>query len=180
MSEIKKHSCINVSFDIEQVSNQLIWSVDDKVSNPTTGRYAGGVRFFKGESLDFFVTATGDAKRFPNFQISILECTILSSPQIVSLDDPTDAVVYAPPSLFSGPDVSARPISEITDCGVEVKHGIRYVYMQKANALTVGQQNGRWELSLYITVKIVTNPGAQPILRVFTFDPESEVGNGTR
>ncbi|HEY9103041.1 hypothetical protein [Chitinimonas sp.] len=172
---------IDVSFDIAQVSNQLVWSVDDTNAHPKSGRYAGGVRFFKGETLDFNLTATGNALLYPEFQVQILECTILTRPQIIAMDELLDVATYARPSLFVGPDLAARLITDINPKGhPHVIDGFRHLHFQRQNALTVGQHNGRWELSLYVTVLITNGPGGQPFLRVYTFDPESEVGNGTR
>lgn len=172
---------IDVSFDIAQVSNQLVWAVDDSGSHPKYGRYAGGIRFFKGEILDFNLTATGNALRYPEFKVEILECTILTRPQIIAMDEELDVASYALPSLFVGPDLAARLITDINPKGQpHVIEGFRHLHFQRQNALTVGQNNGRWELSLYLTVRITNGPGGKPFLRVFTFDPESEVGNGTR
>jgi len=175
---------IKADFDIDQIGETLEWSFyrEDGHGNPIKGHYAGSVYFTVGELTRVRVKA-GGYSRFVGFEV--LDCTLITRPQITQIGaglrtefavpspfistadiTVTGATISLPPSQFLPADVP-KPEPEYTEYAREW-----------SKELTVGSATGRWEISFVLTVAIQRVLGGKPELRVFTFDPEGEVGSG--
>lgn len=176
---------LEVSFDVDQTSAGLDWHVvaTDCDGEPRKGKYAGGILFLKGETFYLRVTGFGsDRSKFDSFKV--LECCIVTRPQIVACG-PHMKTVYAPPSPFFRPEDPSSPMgpsyqlplqfspTAVMGYGRDRKFTLRW-----DDRLKVGQTEGRWNLSFIIMVSIERGQGNDPEIRVFSFDPESEVGDG--
>lgn len=173
---------LRVSFDIDQLSNRLVWVFDD--DGPVTpgravvnafqryGRHAGAVHFNKGDQLTVHVLGFGSIKDFETFEVT--DCTLATVPTAYLHVPP-------PPSPFGNEHATqklkfAKPVDLVSKCPelrIRAAHG--------KSRLTVVEEKGVWDFSLYVTVKItrIEPDGCHKhVLRVFLFDPESEVGTG--
>jgi hypothetical protein len=166
---------IRVSFDVEQMGADLLWRASDAESDrdlySATGRFAGAVHLRDGESVSVEVTGYGAAD-------GLISTSLL------------DAVLYAvphqtigerfPPSPFSHERATA-PIEQWSPA--EIHHyrdrKLKASVQRSLTPLQVVQRNGRWKLSLILTVMIErhTAGGKLNEIRVFSFNPETEVGS---
>lgn len=173
---------LEASFDIDQVSDQLMWHFvryDDK-GNPLHGKEAGLINFTIGEQ--FFVNViAGSAK--PIAGVRIIECVLITKPFIYQCG-PDVKTIYAPPSPFGSAKLGGIMSASIVMPGDQFKAGLaeesqcyHYSAHHWDRALTVGGFQGRWDISFVLTVQIA-RPDGRNELRVFSFDPEGEVSNG--
>lgn len=188
---------LEANFDIDQIGDTLEWSFErsDGEGNPIEGIYAGGIYFQEGEKMYLHVKAGQTIKlgrkRFEGFKI--VDCCIISRPQLYSIDlspETPKKAKFAPPSPFglllqdgSVSDKQSMPatfnfsVAQFGNATV-VPTEPDYYQLERVweSHLTIGQSNGRWELSLVLTVEITRADGITE-MRVFGFDPESEVGS---
>jgi len=175
---------IEANFDIDQIGETLEWqfSRKDGHGNPIKGRYAGSVYFTVGEVTRVRIKAGGYSK-FTGFEV--LDCTLITRPQIVETGAGLDTI-FASPSPFvstsaikvNGATVSLPP-EQFVDLPVQGTDPDYTEFAREWNQeLTVGAKTGRWEFSFVLTVAIKRLNAVVPELRVFTFDPEGEVGSG--
>lgn len=188
MKETPPSMLLRAKFDIAQVGYNMEWhfSRKDHNGNPIEGKDAGGIYFTKGETFFVHVSAGGKKKdgKDPFKSFRILDCCLISQPQLSQYggDRPT---LFSPPSPF------------VTNQGAIPKHATIQMpaanfkpwiggetapgYYKQTQAwedhLTVGQIEGRWELSFVVTVEI-TDAEGHTTQRVFGFDPEAGVGTG--
>ncbi|OFA02610.1 hypothetical protein [Duganella sp. HH101] len=177
------------TFDVNQRSDRMDWEFLDIGAVPGQPPQPGGehwnsdVFFSAGQSFCIALTATDNQLTgFQSFQI--LDCHLITRPQILRCGK-DELTLYAPPSPFvdaAGDTLNAVcPIAgtDFLPLSSTQPNGSTQQTMLWANSLTVGGINAHWEMSLYITVSIQRAWSEQQQLRVFYFDPESEVGNGT-
>lgn len=166
---------LTVSFDAEQVGSQLVWQVSEGRENlyERYGPFCGSLHLPKDRKLGVEVRGYG-SQALQSFEVD----------SAILVTVPADAK-YSP-SPFSGHDVAAIPLGPfpppqqiIFDPIIERAYGITAV----SGLLNIGSEDGAWHLSMVMTVTIRTRSGDGAIdvsRRVYRFDPESYVGNGTR
>ncbi|HBK55069.1 MAG TPA: hypothetical protein DDZ76_02085 [Xanthomonadales bacterium] len=175
----KQKAVLSVSYDVDQISGALLWRIseDDGTRNllKATGPHAGSVHLVKGDQVFVDVYSTGLAETL--IKTRVLNAYLISIPH-------TSGMAFCAPSLFSNDSA----VISVGDWGklrpVEPPDPVedrKYFVQRSKQPLIVIQQDGRWELSLVITVAIETNgpDGKSEKIRVFSFDPEAEVGTGT-
>ena len=180
---------LSVWFDVDQISSSLGYEVnvipaavapsDTPNPNPRFGRRAGALYFMQGEQLQLEVVAhsLGRASDFESFRI--LECCIMTRPQLVELALACPVMKFAAPSPFVQPNGMTSYTLPLDFCDQgSVRVGDDLTIRQRWNqCLDVCRANGRWELSFVLMVAIVRSDERKEQIRVFTFDPESEVGS---
>lgn len=175
---------LEANFDIEQVGGTLEWSFIRKDHNgdPIKGKYAGGIYYTIGESMQIRVKA-GSWKQMTSFKV--LDCTLITRPQIVDIA-PKKKAKFAPPSPFI---TTTTPPINITGASINLAGddfkfdgaspalpgGYSDIALLWDKHLTVGEMEGRWEISFVLTVEVAHDDGP-PFQRVLCFDPEGEVG----
>lgn len=178
---------LKAHFDVNQVGYNLEWrfSRKDHQGEPIEGKDAGSIYFTKGEQ--FFVQVSGGGKlrkdgKNPLSSFKILDCCLISQPQ-VAVCGPGVPTTFSPPSPFVAKGDISRPATISLDpdkfqpwIGGKQPPGYYQQTQAWTDHLTVGQVEGRWELSIVITVEFTTPEGV--FVRVFGFDPESSVGTG--
>jgi len=173
------------SFDVDQISAKLNWNSSGG-SRPPTGRHSGSVYFEQGDTVALVVVGGGSQILNPGGlppikSFEIVDFCVITQPEIVECG-PNTITKYANPSPFSNYLAACHPMSlEFTNTQVSKNHYLEITKNWIAppdRPLTIGKQNGRWEISMYITVKIFREGLLEPIYRVFFFDPEGEVGTG--
>jgi len=174
---------LEANFDIEQVGGTLEWrfSRKDGNGNPITGKYAGGIYYTVGEEMRVRVRA-GSWHRLKSFKV--LDCTLITIPQIIEIG-PNSPTRHATPSPFvdnAHIDVKGAsfnlPGQEFKPSEIQVPiPDYSELALQWGHHMTVGDGVGRWELSMVITVLVEMDDGTKHT-RVFSFDPETQVGTG--
>lgn len=181
---------LTAKFNVNQIDDGINWIFTDLESagipdhileDPHWNR---DINFSVDQEFRIAITASDeDHTDFESFEL--IDCCLITRPQILSCG-PGERTYYAPPSLFvnaSGKQLGALyqidpSTFSVLSTGTDVKKGKRITLLWDGH-LTVGPYNGVWELSFYITVRIKRTGQETEQLRVFYFDPESEVGNGT-
>ncbi|MES2073434.1 MAG: hypothetical protein V4488_23980 [Pseudomonadota bacterium] len=186
MNEDNLLTTLSVSFDVEQISPKLNWAFHSPIDNPSLaskpvpGPYAGSIYFNQGEILMLHVIGSGSKlSNFSSFQI--VDCCITTRPQVVYAENPSRPK-YAPPSPFLQAIGATYPLNLDFSSHLEKEllgSTRRRISQRWKDTLNVGHTAGRWDLSFNVTVRIFRGPSEAPELRVFYFDPESEVGDGT-
>lgn len=174
---------LRVSFDINQLGNRLVWYFDDEHPVPPPqalgghdamhryGRHAGSVHFNQGDRLSVQVYGYGCPGEFETFEVT--DCTLVTMPAPYLQHPPPPSpfdLEHATQELEFG---AAKGVPKSPD-------GTRLLMARGKNVLKVVQDKGVWDMSLYVTVAITRKVGVttERVLRVFLFDPESEVGIG--
>lgn len=168
---------LTVGFDADQISDQLAFqftSRDGGRPEHPTGLFAAEIHFNKDEIFHFAVIGTGKLERFASFEI--LDCCMVTRPLVIAGD--AKSTVYAAPSPFKEPGGASYPMAGFEILKRGEHDGLRVTQTQGwKQTLTVSHPDGRWEMSVYLTVRI-NRPHHASEVRVFMFDPESQVGAG--
>ncbi len=179
----KEKAVLRVSFDVDQISGDLLWRITDPDSGrnllDSVGRFAGSVHFRHGDEVFVEVMATGRLGQFVTSRI--LAGHIVTRPH-TTVESGSAAETFSAPSPFSNDAaVVAIPGWTPTQMVDDPVRGLRIALQQSTAPLSVIQRTGRWELSFVISVAIVQERDGErgESVRVFSFDPESEVGTGT-
>lgn len=168
---------IRVSFDIEQISSDLVWRAADATSNRdlygAVGRFAGAVHLRQDDAVTVQVTAYGREEALVN--INVLDAMLYTVPH-------TSGRTLCAPSPFSKVRATT-PVEQWAPAEIHHCHErkLKLAVQKSLTPLQVVATDGRWKLSLIITVlierAIAQNKFSE--IRVFSFDPEAEVGSGT-
>lgn len=170
---------LSVSFDTEQLGSNLAWVATEGRENlyETYGPFAGSLSLPKNCQLRVEVRGYG-SKALKGFQVVSAGLITIPAPHTPPLS----------PSPFTGQQTAIAaldnfpPANDILfDPRIDRAYGIST--SPGTASLNIGNEDGAWHLSMVLTVDIWTtaDDGAiKPIRRVYRFDPESYVGNGTR
>lgn len=172
---------LKVSFDVSQTSDALDWEFVPN-SRPTKGTHAGGVLFQPKEKLFLEIDGIGsDKSGFTGFDI--IECSLITMPQIVQIGANLP-LKYAAPSPFRDVPSAVFTFPHDFKVGVvpapsEIVNHERQFKQTWNGDLVVAEAQGRWELTFLVTVRIHYGSAHPSELRVFSFDPEGQVGDGS-
>jgi len=176
-------------FDVNQVDDGINWVFTDIDSVASVDRASGDpqwnrdIDFSAGQEFRLALSAS-DQEKTGFESLEVVDCCVITRPRILQCG-PKLQTAYAPPSLFvdaSGAQLGAlfsiNPSEfSVHSTGIDPAKGRRVTLLWDGH-LTVGKYNGFWEFSFYVTVRIKRAGDEQAQLRVFCFDPETEVGNG--
>jgi hypothetical protein len=184
MTEDDQYIILSMSFDADQHSDNLVWELKQPnlgaSNDDSTAQYgvgAGAVKFFQGENVMLEVKGGGaTADGFTSFQI--IECCLITRPKVVIAGSGI-TTRYASPSPFLQSIGSSYVFENDYFSNVADKNDYRTITQTWKRSLNIEHTDGTWELSLNLTVRILRGYGA-PDIRVFRFDPEVQVGDGTR
>jgi hypothetical protein len=166
---------LTVTFDIDQDTQLLSWAftADGK---PISGQgvETGLLAFQKDDQLSVAVIATSEA---PLGSVHIDGCHMITMPlAFTKRENPERAGEFPEPSPFN-------EYGAVIDLGSgECEgHGETTAKRWQPQVPMQCDNIGRWEMSFVLTTTITRTQGglAQREQRVFAFDPEFEVGNGT-
>lgn len=164
---------ISVSFDVDQYGNQLCWQVNEDKRNlmQTTGVFAGSLHLDRLTPVGIRVRCWG-GEALASFQV--LSAVIATIPSANSLPaSPFQGVSTATYPLNGFPIVSGPPAFDPVQQ--------RYFLQAELGPTTkTTDVDGGWQLKMALTAQFSANGETAPRTRVFYFDPESQVGNGTR
>lgn len=181
---------LTARFDVNQIDDGINWvfadldSALDTAPSPVEAQWNRDIQFSAGQEFKIAITASDKDKT--GFEaLEIVDCCLITRPQIISCG-PNQRTHYAPPSLFAssssqqlGALYRIEPSAfTVHSSGIDPEQGKKLTLLWDGH-LTVGPYNGVWELSFYLTVSIKRADGEPDQLRVFYFDPETEIGNGT-
>lgn len=169
---------LSVSFDSGQVGSKLLWSVTEGRKNllQPYGEYAGSLYFDVSSLTSYCVPVVLTAYGSSTFRgFTVEDATIVSIPR--------NYVPTTTPSPFKacfgyfattpvGPFAYGKVVCDRTS-------GRKLMRAISKNPLTVAPTPGAWQLSMLLTVSIHFSDKSCDKTRVFTFDPEAQVGNGS-
>ncbi len=181
----RTHVTLKLSFDADQNGSELHHVLvrsngTTPDPEPTEGPHADSLYFAPGEQMSVQVTCTGARENgFDSFQI--VDSVFITRPQVVQRGRglPTK---YSAPSPFLQAVGACYPMAldfyAIAEGGgIEPPHNKeRKVTQYWKRTLDIGLTPGLWDLSFAITVRITRGVGSVDEVRVFSFDPETEVG----
>lgn len=169
-----RETVLRVSFDIEQRGAHLFWRAADGENErdvfTATGRYAGAVYLREGDAVSVEVTGYGTDRLISTNLIDAVLCAM-------PLHGTGERL---PPSPFSHTRASASIDQWLPGEIRSHRNGRLKASVQRSSTpLQVVQDSGRWMLSLVLTVMIesATDDGHLNEIRVFSFNPETEVGS---
>lgn len=180
---------LTARFDVNQIGDGIDWvfSDIDSISGaervPEEPEWNRDIIFSAGQEFRIAITAS-DKEKTGFESLTVVDCCVITRPGILSCG-PHIRTYYAPPSLFVdsnddelGALYKIDPLAfSVHSTGIDPTKG-RRVTLLWDDHLTVGKYNGSWELSFYVTVSIKRSGETREQMRVFYFDPETEVGNG--
>ena len=170
-----------VWFDVDQISSSLGYELVVVPStppdpNPRFGRRACSLYFVWNEQMQLDVAGyIAKDSKFATFRI--LECCLVTRPQLVLLAQ-DGAMAFAAPSPFAQTNrmASYRLPLDFSEKKFTYPDGNSIVTQTWQHHLDVCDQDGRWEMSFLLMVSVEPSDGTAAHIRVFTFDPETEVG----
>jgi len=181
---------LTASFDVNQVDDGIDWvfaDIDSAINSEHSSSepyWNRDINFSAGQVFRIALNATDRDKT--NFDsLEVIDCCLITRPRILSCG-PDVRTHYGMPSLFvneEGKQLGALykidpSAFSIHSTGVDPAKGKRVTLLWNGE-LTVGPYNGFWDISFYVTVRIKRAGEELEQLRVFYFDPEGEIGNGT-
>lgn len=182
---------LTARLDINQVDDGINWlfsdidSISDIECTSGDPQWNRDINFSADQEFRIAIVASDQEKT--NFDsLEVVDCCVITRPQILSCG-PNIRTWYGPPSLFvdsHGTQLGALyridPAKfSVHSTGMSPATGRKITLLWDGH-LIVGKYNGFWDLSFYVTLSIKRTDEDTPQLRVFYFDPESEVGNGTK
>ena len=180
---------LTARFDVNQIDDGVDWLFADLDLATNADRAAaevnwnGDITFSTGQEFRIAIVAS-DKDKTDFESLEVIDCCMITRPNVLSCG-PDARTYYGPPSLFIDPDgeqlgalyrIDPSAFS-VLSTGLEPEKGRRVTLLWDGH-LKVGPYNGLWEISFYVTVRIRRTDGTDQ-LRVFYFDPEGEIGNGT-
>lgn len=183
---------LQVIFDIRQASDRLNWQYfvdgadgrhDKNKKNKSEANLTGTYAFKKGDLLKLEVVARGIDPAHET-KISILDCHVISRPILHFASDLNVklklAGTYPEPSPFSDTCVNRFNVKKFKNWeerASQLIDGKTVEFFTISTSLLEHVNTGRWQTSFMMTVEIDLKGVPQP-RRVFTFDPECQVGTG--
>lgn len=165
---------LNVQFDIGQESQLLNWYFNDSHGkiNPNAGGPKSGLLSFRpDDTLTLAVSADSSTGQLEN--VRVIDCSLITLPMLSTWNKPNPGT-YPLPSPF----LTAEGEPSAVVSFMPVKPGAASPKRQTFSGQTFSMRNmGRWKLTFMLTVEITEISGATNY-RVFTFDPECDVGTG--
>ncbi|MGF6273808.1 hypothetical protein ABIB38_002186 [Massilia sp. UYP11] len=181
---------LTARLDVNQVDDGIDWIFSDIDSIGSADRTATDphwnrdIVFSAGQEFRIAIAASDQDKT--GFEsLEVIDCCVITRPQILCCGKGV-RTNYAPPSLFVDSDgkqlgalykIDPSAFS-VHGTGIDPTKGRKVTLLWDGN-LKVGPYNGFWEISFYVTLGIKRVGEDKIQLRVFYFDPEGEVGNGS-
>lgn len=180
---------LTARFDVNQIDDGINWlfseveSLGSSDRSLTDSSWNRDIVFRAGEKFRIAIAAS-DRDHTGLESIEIVDCCLITRPRILSCG-PGMRTRYAPPSLFVDDGKPLGALCQIDptafsvhSTGIDPEKG-RNITLVWDGHMNVGNVNGFWELSFYVTVLIKRAREEAAQLRVFYFDPEGEVSNGS-
>ncbi len=168
-----------VSFDICQESERLDWTfldADHQPVKPATGLETGQFVFDAGDAMRLNVVANSYQGQLTS--VHIIDCHLMHRPVMFSKRGNAShlAGTYPYPSPFFNPSTMVNGQGATFSFGQGQALGTPVQMSWDSEAALIIRNQGRWEISFVMTVAIETAKGLE--YRVFSFDPEGQVGSG--
>lgn len=167
-----------VSFDINQESEKLNWAFLDSEHQPlekSKGVETGLFVFEAGETMRLNVVANSYLEELVG--VHIIDCHLVNRPILYSRRlTPHVAGEYPYPSPFFDPAEPLNGQGATSSFGHGEAHGGPMKMLWDSDVELIYRNMGRWQMSFIMTVAIERANGLE--YRVFSFDPEAQVGSG--
>jgi hypothetical protein len=170
---------LTVSFDVDQIGTELVWSVvhDDAEHQNAyqhTGRHAGALHFLQGDVVSFEVVATGRPGNFDSFGVT--DATLITLPAAYQRNVVTPSPFDAEHATFDLDKFFPALCEEVAGSQPPLRRCVARCETQQV----VVQEKGIWKLSMVLTLRIsrkAADGTPTQELRVFSFDPQAQVGH---
>ncbi|WP_137939170.1 hypothetical protein [Chitinivorax sp. B] len=198
MTPETRPALFSVTFDINQNTQNLVWHVESPSHRDafhTRGRAAGTLKLIQDELIKLQVTAgsfqycvvNGKPVEIESFDFEITQCAFIARPSGPYRDNDGDRISETPSLIANSGSITMLDTQNTSWATSSDWSGERDRYLRITRTyqkqLPIVEKNGFWELSFLINVNITRHikngPPLGPECRVFSFDPESEVGSGT-
>jgi hypothetical protein len=169
-----------VSFDICQESERLDWSILDSEHQPvqkSIGLETGQFVLDVNDTVRLNVVANSYLEQLTS--VHIIDCHLIHRPVMFSSrGNPAHlAGKYPYPSPFFNPATMVNGQGATSSFGQGQATGTPSQMSWDSDVALTILNRGRWQMSFIMTVAIETARGLE--YRVFSFDPETQVGNGS-
>lgn len=175
-----KNYYLMVSFDICQQSEKLNWTFLDSEHQPlekSKGVETGLFVFNTGERMRLNVVANSYLEELVG--VHIIDCHLITRPILYSKRAaPELAGEYPYPSPFFDPAELINGQGATASFGHGAAQGGRMKMTWDSDVELIYRNKGNWQMSFIMTVAIERADGLA--YRVFSFDPEANVGDGTK
>ncbi|WP_323142403.1 hypothetical protein [Massilia phyllosphaerae] len=175
-----KNYYLMVSFDICQQSEKLNWTFLDSEHQPlekSKGVETGLFVFNTGERMRLNVVANSYLEELVG--VHIIDCHLITRPILYSKRAaPELAGEYPYPSPFFDPAELINGQGATASFGHGAAQGGRMKMTWDSDVELIYRNKGNWQMSFIMTVAIERANGLA--YRVFSFDPEANVGDGTK
>lgn len=178
---------LSLSFDIEQISSQLVPNFPVVVPSitPTTGLYAGTIALTPEFSFGLEVVASGFTHVNDSFKVT--DCCIVTQPGVLEVGT-GNLPQFSAPSPFHDVKVACLPLQGSfnpppgTKPGIDADkktHSLTLVWNDK---LVIGGllHLGGWLANLFLTVELTLHDKVEKpyrVHRVFSFPPDVVISN---
>ncbi|MFC4160690.1 hypothetical protein [Chitinimonas lacunae] len=166
---------LKISFDISQRSQELAWMFEENNHDIYQRKGANSGSVAVNQSAVMRIQVTGYQQNNPFRLYKIIQAGMVTVPHInPHKKSPKDRIFRYPPSPFKGQKYAMHLFENFSPpnpCGVS--------QWLPSKALRINTK-GMWELYMYLTVRIYPKDHALSHLRIFRFDPELEVNNGSQ
>ncbi|WP_431257286.1 hypothetical protein ACQ86G_21895 [Roseateles chitinivorans] len=192
-------AAISLSFDYQQQSKLLCWNATEGHRDiyMQRGPRAGGVSLLPGEYVSVFVKGGGPIDDLDKpWSFRIVDCFFITFPELHWAGEEI-GMTYSQPSPFMGPTLersgsTTRHVDNLElaperllsadnylTIVYRAQNAFRVIHPVGTHPVSAKHQLGRWDMSFVLTVEITEpDPAKEKYIRVFRFDPETEVGNG--
>lgn len=164
---------LQLEFDINQITRSLQhnFKATNGYQNEKYGPLAGTAHFEQGDEMSVAITATGRAQ--DDLTVTIMDCSVVT----VGTADLG--------KLFLSPFGQKSAIASISDwkptkdktTSEDKEAGRQRLSIKSENIFPITAPNGQWNFSGYLSVEIIID--GETYYRLFYFDPEGSVGNGS-
>jgi hypothetical protein len=170
---------LTVSFDVDQIGSELVWSVvhddaDQQNAYKHTGRHAGSLHFLQGDVVAFEIVATGRPATFDTFAVT--DATLITLPAPYQRNVVTPSPFDAEHATFDLDKFLPSHCESVVGSELPLRRCVARCETQQV----VIQEKGIWKLAMVLTVRVI-RLGADgkpvPELKVYSFDPAVQVGH---
>jgi hypothetical protein len=171
---------LKVSFDISQESERLDWTIldsDHQPVKPSTGLETGQFVLDDHDTLRLNVVANSYLEQLSS--VHIIDCHLIHRPVMFSRRGNSGHLAgkYPYPSPFFNPATMVNGQGATSSFGQGQASGTPSQMSWDSDVAFTILNQGRWQMSFVMTVAIETAKGLE--YRVFSFDPETQVGTGS-
>jgi hypothetical protein len=181
------HVLLTVGFDVEQLTSLLHYKLErswpqsaprsapdpDPDPEPRDGLYADSLHFGPGEQLSLELIGYGGGDVVG---IEVVDACFVTRPKVLTRSAEF-RTQFSRPSMFDQGTRATMPLSlDFSSDTLPYGESGSRTRLRWNDTLGITDTAGIWEVSFVLTVSVLRRDALTSEFRVFSFDPESEVG----